>query len=34
MWRLLRGRGLEDLKFRRQMPIGAYVADFCCPVSS
>jgi len=31
MWRLLRGRGLEDLKFRRQMPIGAYVADFCCP---
>ena len=31
MWRLLRGRGLEGLKFRRQMPIGAYVADFCCP---
>jgi len=31
MWRLLRGRGLEGLKFRRQMPIGSYVADFCCP---
>ncbi|MFN3814989.1 DUF559 domain-containing protein [Brevundimonas sp.] len=31
MWRLLRGRGLDGFKFRRQMPIGSYVADFCCP---
>ena len=31
MWRLLRSRALDGLKFRRQMPIGVYVADFCCP---
>ena len=31
MWKLLRGRRLGELKFRRQMPIGPYVADFCCP---
>ncbi|MDI6623940.1 MAG: endonuclease domain-containing protein [Brevundimonas sp.] len=31
VWRLLRGRRLGELKFRRQMPIGPYVADFCCP---
>ncbi|MGA0603405.1 endonuclease domain-containing protein [Caulobacter sp. KR2-114] len=30
LWRLLRDRRLEDLKFRRQMPIGPYVADFAC----
>jgi very-short-patch-repair endonuclease len=30
LWRLLRGRGLEELKFRRQFPIGPYVADFVC----
>ena len=32
MWKLLRGRRLGDLKFRRQTPIGPYIADFCCPV--
>ena len=31
VWKLLRGRRLGELKFRRQMPIGPYVADFCCP---
>ena len=31
MWKLLRDRRLEGVKFRRQMPIGTYIADFCCP---
>ena len=31
MWKLLRDRRLGDWKFRRQMPIGPYIADFCCP---
>jgi very-short-patch-repair endonuclease len=30
LWKLLRGRGLEEFKFRRQVPIGKYVADFVC----
>jgi very-short-patch-repair endonuclease len=30
LWKLLRGRGFERWKFRRQTPIGPYVADFCC----
>jgi len=30
VWKLLRDRRLGDLKFRRQMPIGPYIADFCC----
>lgn len=30
LWSLLRNRQLEGLKFRRQHPIGRYVADFCC----
>jgi very-short-patch-repair endonuclease len=29
-WRLLRDHRLEGLKFRRQVPIGRYVADFLC----
>lgn len=29
-WRLLRDRRLQDLKFRRQFPIGPFVVDFCC----
>ncbi len=28
LWRLLRGRNLEGARFRRQVPIGPYVADF------
>jgi very-short-patch-repair endonuclease len=30
LWRLLRNRRLEALKFRRQVPLGPYVADFVC----
>ena len=30
MWRLLRDRQLEGLRFRRQVPLGPYIADFCC----
>jgi very-short-patch-repair endonuclease len=28
LWRLLRDRRLEGVKFRRQVPIGPFVADF------
>jgi len=30
LWELLRGRRLEGLKFRRQAPVGRFVADFVC----
>jgi very-short-patch-repair endonuclease len=30
LWTLLRDRRLEGLKFRRQVPIGRYIADFVC----
>ncbi len=30
LWRSLRNSGLDGLKFRRQVPIGAYVVDFLC----
>jgi very-short-patch-repair endonuclease len=30
LWKLLRDRRLEGLKFRRQVPIGPYIADFVC----
>ena len=30
LWRVLRDRGLGGYRFRRQEPIGPYVADFCC----
>ncbi|MGH6869097.1 MAG: endonuclease domain-containing protein, partial [Methylocella sp.] len=30
LWRSLRSRGLDGLKFRRQVPVGRYVADFHC----
>ena len=30
MWNLLRGRQLSAYKFRRQHPVGLYIADFCC----
>jgi len=28
MWRLLRDRQLDRVKFRRQVPIGPFIADF------
>ena len=30
LWLYLRRRGLAGHKFRRQMPIGPYIADFVC----
>lgn len=30
LWKLLRDRRLAGLKFRRQVPIGTYIADFLC----
>lgn len=30
LWRVLRNRGFEGLKFRRQVPVGSYIADFLC----
>ncbi len=30
LWRHLRGKQLEGFKFRRQEPMGNYVADFVC----
>ena len=30
LWDLLRSRQMDGFRFRRQMPIGPYIADFCC----
>ena len=30
LWKHLRAKRFKDLKFRRQGPIGAYIADFVC----
>ena len=30
LWRLLRQRQLDGCKFRRQVPIGRYIADLAC----
>jgi very-short-patch-repair endonuclease len=30
-WHALRDRQLNGLKFRRQVPFGAYIVDFYCP---
>ena len=30
LWRILRDRRLNGLKFRRQVPLGNYIADFAC----
>jgi very-short-patch-repair endonuclease len=30
LWLRLRNRRLNDLKFKRQVPIDRYVVDFCC----
>ncbi|OWJ64447.1 endonuclease domain-containing protein [Inquilinus limosus] len=30
LWRHLRDHGLAGAKFRRQHPVGPYVADLCC----
>jgi very-short-patch-repair endonuclease len=31
LWRSLRGRQLAGFRFRRQMPIAGYIADFASP---
>ena len=31
LWRLLRDRRFENLKFRRQHPVGPFILDFYCP---
>jgi very-short-patch-repair endonuclease len=30
LWRFLRDKNLVAAKFRRQVPIGNYIVDFCC----
>jgi very-short-patch-repair endonuclease len=30
LWHHLRNRSLNNIKFRRQVPIGKYIADFVC----
>ncbi|TIR17571.1 MAG: endonuclease domain-containing protein [Mesorhizobium sp.] len=30
LWQELRGRRLDNIKFKRQVPMGRYVADFVC----
>ncbi len=30
LWSHLRGRQISDAVFRKQVPIGPYIADFCC----
>ena len=30
LWRLLRDRRLNGVKFRRQVPVGPYIVDFLC----
>ncbi len=30
LWARLRNAGLNGAKFRRQFPIGEFIADFCC----
>jgi very-short-patch-repair endonuclease len=30
LWRTLRGSRIDGLKFRRQVPVGPYIADFLC----
>jgi len=33
LWRRLRHRQLGGHRFRRQFPIGPYIADFACPAA-
>ena len=30
LWSRLRDRQLDGFRFRRQVPLGQYVVDFCC----
>ena len=31
LWNAVRGGRLMEMKFRRQLPIAGYIADFACP---
>ena len=31
LWSILRGKQLDGFRFRRQVPLGPFVADFFCP---
>ncbi len=31
IWRLVRAKQIEGLKFRRQHPVSNYIVDFVCP---
>lgn len=31
LWNAIRAHRLEELGFKRQMPIGNFIADFACP---
>jgi very-short-patch-repair endonuclease len=31
LWEQIRARRINGLKFRRQHPVGRFIADFCCP---
>jgi len=33
LWALLRRKQIAGLRFRRQQPIGPYIADFYCPAA-
>ena len=30
LWKHLRRKNIQGLKFKRQVPIGNYIVDFCC----
>lgn len=34
LWRLVRGRRLAGFRFRRQHPVGPFIADFYCAVAA
>ena len=34
LWQALRGGRLNGVKFRRQQPLGMYIADFFCPLAN
>ncbi len=33
LWSVLRRKNLAGFRFRRQHPIGPYIADFFCPAA-
>jgi very-short-patch-repair endonuclease len=33
LWRVLRDRRFDGVKFRRRHPVGPFILDFCCPAA-